>query len=103
MKLFTTLFLTIAAQTYAEDDLPNLRGVADIALTNGNGEEFQGSGPGFGAQGCRRKGQFCSSSGTTPPIPIAAVLERERPKPFFATLTPASVVLVLSTASVCLR
>ncbi len=46
MKLFATLFLTIAAQTHAEDDLQNLRGVVDIALT----------------QPCKQKGQNCSTS-----------------------------------------
>ena len=35
MKLLSILFLTIAAQTHAEDDLPNLRGVVSIALTTG--------------------------------------------------------------------
>ena len=61
MKLLSVLFLTIAAQTHAEDDLPNLRGVVGIALTNGDGEEFRGP---VGIS-CRKLDEHCSTSPTT--------------------------------------
>eukprot|EP00986_Skeletonema_menzelii_P016673 scaffold15403_cov133-Skeletonema_menzelii.AAC.5 len=64
MKLFATLILTVAVQTLAEDDLPNLRGVVGIALTNGNGEERGGGGP-IGIGTCRKMGEHCSTSNTT--------------------------------------
>ena len=62
MKLFAILFLTIAAQTHAEDDLPNLRGV--VALTTGEESGFRGR-PGVGAPQCRGLTHWCSNSTTT--------------------------------------
>lgn len=59
MKLFSILFLTIAAQTHAEDDLPNLRGVVAIALTTG--EEYYGP---RGAPSCRKVNEYCDTSHT---------------------------------------
>ncbi|KAK1737692.1 hypothetical protein QTG54_011464 [Skeletonema marinoi] len=71
MKLFTALFLAIAAQSQTPAnavELPNLRGVAGIALTDGetSGESGRsGYGP-VGASTCRKKTQWCSTSTTTP-------------------------------------
>lgn len=61
MKLLSVLFLTIAAQTHAEDDLPNLRGVVGIALTTGEESGFRGQ---HGAPECRTEGLNCSNSQT---------------------------------------
>jgi len=68
MKLFTAaLSLAIAAQNQTPAnsvELPNLRGVAGIALTDGetSGESY---GP-VGAPTCRKLTQWCSTSTTTP-------------------------------------
>ena len=60
MKLFSILFLAIAAQTHAEDDaLPNLRGVVTIALTTGEERGFYGP---YNAPECRTEGQNCSTT-----------------------------------------
>ena len=71
MMLFTALFLAIAAQNQTPAnavELPNLRGVAGIALTDGetSGESGRsGYGP-SGAPPCRKKTEQCSTITTTP-------------------------------------
>jgi hypothetical protein len=68
MKLFTAaLSLAIAAQNQTPAnsvELPNLRGVAGIALTDG--ETSGESGRPFGIPTCRKETQWCSTSTTTP-------------------------------------
>jgi hypothetical protein len=57
MKLFVALLLTLAVQNQAVEDLPNLRGVAGIALTK--------YGP-SGMAACRKVDQWCSTTSTDP-------------------------------------
>ena len=70
MKLFTALFLAISAHNQSPAnavELPNLRGVVGIALTDGetSGESGRsGYGP-HGAPPCRKKTEQCSTSTTT--------------------------------------
>eukprot|EP00984_Skeletonema_dohrnii_P028900 scaffold19105_cov71-Skeletonema_dohrnii-CCMP3373.AAC.1 len=69
MKLFTALFLAISAHNQSPAnavELPNLRGVADIALTDGETSgESRGHHVGVGQPICRKETDQCSTSTTT--------------------------------------
>eukprot|EP00984_Skeletonema_dohrnii_P013654 scaffold5665_cov92-Skeletonema_dohrnii-CCMP3373.AAC.2 len=69
MKLFTALFLAIAAHNQSPAnavELPNLRGVAGIALTDGETSGESRGHVGVGRPICRKVTDQCSTITTTP-------------------------------------